>query len=149
MSMLLVLRDAGDPLPAAGVCLCPFVDMTLKSRSLDTNQGKDWVTRSRVEAIIQTYLAGADPTQPLASPVLADLTGLPPLFIQVGSHEIILDDSRRLAERAEADGVQVYLDVWPEMIHIWQLFASFVPEGREAIVRLADILMEKIASWSQ
>jgi monoterpene epsilon-lactone hydrolase len=148
LSTSLKLRDDGDPLPAAGVCLCPFADMTLQSDSLVSNEGRDWVTRSRVEAVVETYLAGADPAQPLASPLLADLTRMPPLLIQAGSHEILVDDARRLAAYASSDGVPVELNVWPEMIHMWQLFGARVPEGREAIEKLAAFLLKKISGWN-
>jgi monoterpene epsilon-lactone hydrolase len=83
--------------------------------------------------LAQTYLAGKDPRTPLAAPLYADLNGLPPLLIQVGDHETLLDDSNRVAARARAAGVKVTLEVWPEMIHVWQLFASFLPEAQEAI----------------
>lgn len=147
LSTVLALRDAMDPLPAACVCLCPFFDMTLQSESLDYNKGKDWVTKDRVEAVVETYLARADPRDPLASPMFADLEGLPPIFIQVGGDEILLDDSRRLAARASASGIEVELDIWPEMIHIWQLFAAAVPEGRAALEGIADMLLHKIGGW--
>jgi monoterpene epsilon-lactone hydrolase len=147
LSTLLALREDMDPLPAACVCLCPFTDMTLQGASLDYNEGKDWVTRSRVQQVVETYLAGADPTEHLASPLLEDLEGLPPLFIQVGGDEILLDDSQRMAERAREAGVEVDLDVWPEMIHIWQLFAAAVPEGREALENLSRTMLQKIAGW--
>lgn len=148
MSTLLVLRDGRDRKPAAAACLCPFADMTLQSESLYVNEGKDWVTRSRVEEIVDTYLAGADPHDPLASPALADLSGLPPIFIQAGRNEILVDDARRLAAYASSDGVHVELDIWPEMIHIWQLFAAKVPEGREAIEKVSRLLKNWVKAWS-
>lgn len=148
MSTLLTLRDCKDPKPAAAVCLCPFVDMTLQSDSLYTNHGRDWVTKSRLEAIVETYLAGADPAQRLASPVAADLSGLPPIFIQAGRNEILVDDARRLAAYASSDGVQVELDIWPEMIHMWQLFASAIPEGAEAIEKMCGLLKKSVRAWS-
>jgi len=83
--------------------------------------------------LAQAYLAGKDPRTPLAAPLYADLKGLPPLLIQVGDHETLLDDSNRIAVRARAAGVKVTLEVWPEMIHVCQLFASFLPEAQEAI----------------
>ncbi|OFW59973.1 MAG: hypothetical protein A2W01_08695 [Candidatus Solincola sediminis] len=149
MSTLLMLRDCNDPQPAAAVCLCPFVDMTLQGDSLTANHGRDWVTKSRVEAIVETYLAGADPAQPLASPVLADLSGLPPILIQAGRNEILVDDARRLAAYASSDGVQIELDIWPEMIHMWQLFAAAIPEGAEAIEKMAKLLKKSVRAWSE
>jgi acetyl esterase/lipase len=93
----------------------------------------------------EAYLAGADPTTPWASPVHADLTGLPPLLIHVGDHEVLLDDSVLLAQRAEAAGVEVELWVAPEMIHVWHAFAGIVPEGQEALERLAAWVRGRLA----
>jgi acetyl esterase/lipase len=86
------------------------------------------------------YLQSADPKTPTASPLYGDLTGLPPLLIQVGTDEILLDDSRRFAERAEQMGVSVRLDVWEEMIHVWHAYSRFVPEARRAIATIGEFL---------
>jgi epsilon-lactone hydrolase len=93
----------------------------------------------------QAYLQGKDPRTPLAAPLYADLKGLPPLLIQVGDAETLLDDSNRLADRARAAGVQVKLEVWPEMIHVWQLFASFLPEGQQAVEVIGKFVAERTA----
>ena len=90
----------------------------------------------------QAYLAGKDPRTPLAAPLYADLKGLPPLLIQVGDHETLLDDSNRVAARAKAAGVKVTLEVWPEMIHVWQAFASFLPEAQEAIEAIGRFIRD-------
>jgi epsilon-lactone hydrolase len=140
ISTLLVLRDNKDPKPGSVVCLCPFVDMTLQGDSLHTNDGKDWINRSIVEEIVNGYLDGADPAEPLASPVFANLLGLPPIFIQASRQEILVDDARRLAAYASGDGVHVELDVWPDMLHLWQLFGAVLPEGREAIEKMARVV---------
>jgi epsilon-lactone hydrolase len=79
------------------------------------------------------YLNGKDPRTPLAAPLYADLKGLPPLLIHVGEAETLLDDATRITERAKAAGVQVNLEVWPDMIHVWHLFAPVLPEGQQAI----------------
>ena len=89
------------------------------------------------------YLAGADPRMPLAAPLYAELSGLPPLLIQVGTAEILLDDSTRLAARAEAAGVEVELEAWEEMIHVWQALAPLVPEATEAVRRIGDWLAKR------
>jgi monoterpene epsilon-lactone hydrolase len=147
ISMLLVLRDHKDPKPAAVACLCPFADMTLQSDSLYSNNGNDWITRSQVENMVASYLDGADREQPLVSPVFANLLGLPPIYIQSGRSEILVDDARRLAAFASSDGVHVELDIWPDMIHLWQLFAPAVPEGKEAIEKMARALKAWVKVW--
>jgi monoterpene epsilon-lactone hydrolase len=86
------------------------------------------------------YLGGADPHTPLASPLTADLGGLPPLLIQVGTDEILLSDSTRLAERAKAAGIEVTLEVWEGMPHVWQFVASVVPEGQQAIDHIGEFI---------
>ncbi len=90
------------------------------------------------------YLGDADPGDPLASPLFADLAGLPPLLIQVGTREILLDDARRLAERAEEAGVSVQLEVCEGMFHVWQFFAPLVPESREAVERFGKFYQERV-----
>jgi len=92
------------------------------------------------------YLDGADPQTPLASPLYGDLAGLPPLLIQVGSDEVLLDDATRLAEKAQAAGVDVSLEVWEGMFHVWQMVAVFVPEGRQAIEQIAQFVEGVFAS---
>jgi len=92
----------------------------------------------------QAYLQGKDPRTPLA-PLYADLKGLPPLLIQVGDAETLLDDANRIADRAKAAGVQVKLEVWPEMIHVWQMFASFLPEGQQAVDVIGKFILDHTA----
>jgi len=143
MATLLALRDAGDPLPAAAVCLSPWVDLEMSGESMTTKADVDpMVQRSGNLRIAQIYLAGADPRTPLAAPLYGDLTGLPPLLIQVGSAETLLDDSKRLAERARSAGVDVTLEVWEDMIHVWQFFAATLPEGQQAIDRIGAFIRE-------
>ncbi|HKD66506.1 MAG TPA: alpha/beta hydrolase [Candidatus Binataceae bacterium] len=134
IAALIAIRDAGLRVPAAGVCLSPWVDMEGKGESMTTRAKADPVVqREGLVGMAQAYLGGKDPRTPLASPIHADLKGLPPLLIQVGDAETLLDDSTRIADKARAAGVQVKLEVWPEMIHVWQMFASFLPEGQEAV----------------
>ncbi|RMG96265.1 MAG: alpha/beta hydrolase [Chloroflexi bacterium] len=143
MAVLVALRDAGEPLPATAVCLSPWVDLALTGKSLTTNAAADPViTRERLAEYAQLYLGETDPQIPLASPLYADLNGLPPLLIQAGSAEILLDDASRLAARAEAAGVAVTLDIWEEMIHVWQAFAAVVPESQEAIARIGEFVRQ-------
>ena len=103
VAALLALSEAGDPLPAAGICISPWLDLTLSGASMDTKADVDpMVSRDVLQQMADAYLAGAEPTAPTASPLFGDLTGLPPLLIQVGTAETLLDDSRRLAERAKS-----------------------------------------------
>ena len=89
-------------------------------------------------------MAGGDPKAPLASPLYADLMGLPPMLIQVGDAETLLDDSTRLVEKLKTAGVSVELEIWDNMIHVWQLFAPVLSEGREAIDKAGAFIAEKL-----
>ncbi|MBM9503673.1 alpha/beta hydrolase [Actinacidiphila acididurans] len=144
----LAARDAGLPLPAAIVAFSPGLDATRTGASIDTKEGIDPIfTRASVEHTGAMYLAGADPNQPLLSPaVLADLTGFPPTLIQVGTNEILLDDSTRLAARARAVGVDVILDVTADVPHVFQSFAGLLDEADEALDRAALFLTQRIGS---
>jgi epsilon-lactone hydrolase len=146
VATLVAIRDAGLPVPAAGVCLSPWVDLEGIGESMTTRAKADPVVqRDGLVGMAQAYLQGKDPRSPLAAPLYADLKGLPPLLIQVGDAETLLDDSNRLAARAKAAGVQVKLEVWPEMIHVWQLFSSFLPEGQQAVEVIGKFVSERTA----
>jgi acetyl esterase/lipase len=95
--------------------------------------------------LASAYLGGRDPRTPLASPLFADLRGLPPLLVHVGSAEILLDDATRLAENARDVGVDVELEVWDDMIHVWHAFADLLPEGVQAIEGIATFLAKRLA----
>ena len=143
VATLVALRDAGDSLPAAAVCLSPWVDMEGIGESMTTKAEADpMVNREDLLEGAQAYLGGADPRTPLAAPLYADLKGLPPLLIHVGTAETLLDDSTRLAERAKAAGVDVTLEPWDDMIHVWQFFAATLPEGQQAIDRVGEFIRE-------
>ncbi len=143
LATLVALRDAGDPLPAAGICLSPWVDMEGIGESMTTKAAVDpLVQRDGLLSMAKLYLGGKDPRTPLAAPLYADLKGLPPLLIQVGERETLLDDSTRIAERAQAAGVSVTLEVWDGMIHVWQLFAAMLPEGQQAIERVGEFVRQ-------
>ena len=137
LALLISLRDANEPLPVAAVCLSPWTDLTCTGESWETNAGKDMMLDpiSTKEAA-RLYLGGADHRTPLASPLHADLKGLPPVLIQVGSDEAILSDATCLAKKAQAAGVDATLEVWEGMQHEWHFAANFLPEGRRAIDRI-------------
>jgi acetyl esterase/lipase len=140
MAMLVALRDSGDPLPAAGIPISPWVDLEAGGESIRTRDGVDpMVSGASLRTISAMYLGDdGDPHDPLAAPLHADLSGLPPLLIHVGDHEVLLDDSTRLAANAEAANVDVTLEVWPEMVHVWHASAGFVPEADQAVARIAE-----------
>jgi epsilon-lactone hydrolase len=141
LATLIALRDAGDPLPAAAACLSPWVDLEGIGVSMTTKATVDpCVRKEMIQFMAQQYLGDRDPRTPLAAPLYADLHGLPPLLIQVGTAEILLDDATRIAERARAAGVEVSLDVWDDMIHVWQLFAPILSEGQQAIERIGAFI---------
>jgi epsilon-lactone hydrolase len=145
LATLVALRDSGDRLPAAAVAMSPWTDLALTGESLRT--------RARVEVMVKpagmletaaVYLAGEDPRHPYASPLYADLHGLPPLLIQVGDAEVILDDSTRFAARARAAGVEVTLEIWDEMPHVFQAFAGLLPEADQAVAQVGRWLREHL-----
>lgn len=141
LSCLLQLRDAGLPLPRGAVLMCPWVDLTLTGESFRDKVDVDpLLTQDMLRTFAEIYLADASPTAPLASPLAADLAGLPPLFIQVGSDDLLLDDATRLAARAAAAGVKVRLDVWPRMVHVWQACAPLIDAGRQAIDEAGEFI---------
>lgn len=140
-------RDEGLPLPGAVVCLSPWVDLALTGDSMRTKAGDDpIVSREMLRGWAKLYLGDHDPRTPLASPLYADLDGLPPLLIQVGASEVLLDDATRLAERASKAGVETTLEVWPEMIHVWHTFAAILPEGHEAIARIGEFVRTQLGA---
>jgi len=143
VATLVAIRDAKLPVPGAGVCISPWVDMEGIGETMKTRAAADPVVqREGLLGMAAAYLGGQNPRSPLAAPLYADLKGLPPLLIQVGDAETLLDDSIRLNDRAKAAGVSTKLEVWPEMIHVWQLFAAFLPEGQQAIDGIGSFLKE-------
>jgi acetyl esterase/lipase len=103
------------------------------------------IDREMLEGMAAAYLGDRSRTTPLASPYYADLRGLPPLLLQVGTAEVLLDDSRRLADRAKEAGVDVTLEVWDDMPHVWQAFVSFLPEAREALEHCGQFVQKHTA----
>lgn len=147
VAALVALRDAGDALPAAGVCLSPWVDLEGIGESMTAKAEVDpIVQREHLLEMAKAYLGNGNPRTPLAAPLYADLTGLPPLLIHVGTAETLLDDSIRLAERARSAGVDVVLEAWEDMIHVWHFFASVLSEGQQALDRIGDFIRERVAA---
>ncbi len=145
VTTLLALRDEGHPLPAAGICLSPWLDLTCSSGSYRTKAGTDPIlTRRNARWLASLYLGEAAPENPLASPLFADLRGLPPLLVQVGSEEVLLDEALAFRRRAEEAGVEVTLEVWDEMIHVWHIFFAMLEEARRAIRGIGAYYRERI-----
>lgn len=141
VATLLAARDAGLPMPAGAVLFSPWTDLTLTGASIEEKLGADPIfARADLEGYRTHYLGAGDPAAPLASPALADLTGLPPLLVQAGSSELLLDDSVRLAGRAAADGVDVTLRVWGGLSHVFQHHTALVEEAGEALDDAARFL---------
>ncbi|MCI0810343.1 MAG: alpha/beta hydrolase [Chloroflexi bacterium] len=142
VAAMVALRSVGEPMPAAGVCISPWADMEATGRSYTTNAENDpSVSRERILKIAGVYLDGKDPRAPLASPIHADLTGLPPLLLQVGGIEVLLDDSTALKSRAKEAGVSVEMEVWDDMPHVWHHFAPILPEARKAIGKIGEFVL--------
>jgi monoterpene epsilon-lactone hydrolase len=144
-TVVLGARDQGLPLPAAVMPLSPWYDMESKSESIERNAAVDHlIKRPLIESMAGLYLGNHSPRDPLCNPLYADFKGYPPMYIQVGSYEAILDDSTRLAERAQAAGVDVRCEIWPEMQHVFQFMAGNAPEADEAIAKLAAWVKPKL-----
>jgi phosphinothricin tripeptide acetyl hydrolase len=145
LATLLALRDAGDPLPAAGLCLSPWVDMSMADPSIDRVEAQDpMLSRAVLELFRDAYLGDQDRTAPSASPLFGKLEGLPPLLIQVGTAEVLVGEGQDFARRARDAGVDVSLEVWDDMIHVWQTFADMLPEGREAIADIGKFVEARL-----
>ncbi|MDI9933219.1 alpha/beta hydrolase [Rhodococcus sp. IEGM 1354] len=145
IATLVALRDAGTPLPGAAVCMSPWVDMSLAGESMSTKADLDPLVSSAVLTWgMDEFIDAGDRNDPRASPLLADLSGLPPVLIQVSSHEVLLDDATRLATRLGAADVAVQLQVWPQMPHVWQLYADILDEGADALRHAASFVREHI-----
>jgi acetyl esterase/lipase len=149
LATLFSLRDAGDPLPAVAALLSPWTDLEGTGDSVKTRAESDpLLSGEHLIPAGQVYLNGADPRNPLASPLYGDFKGLPPMLIQVGGDEILLDDAARVAEKARSAGVDVRLDIWPEMWHVWQASGPALPEAQQATEQLGQFMGERIRSSS-
>jgi acetyl esterase/lipase len=145
VATLLSIRQAGLPQPAAAVPISPWVDMEGTGASMDANAERDvLVGLDMLKGMADAFLQGKDARDPLAAPLHADLSGLCPLYIQVGGDETLLDDSTRLADRARAAGVDVRIDVFPEMQHVFQMAVGSMPEADDAIARIGEWLRPRL-----
>jgi acetyl esterase/lipase len=147
VAALVAARDRGLPMPAAALLMSPWADLTLSGASMDTKQGIDpLLSRDRFLPAVANYVGGHDPSAGLISPIFADLSGLPPLVIQAGSHEVLLDDAVRLAGRAAADDVAVTLDITPGVPHVFQAYHAVLEEGVVALDRAGQCLREQLTT---
>ncbi|MES2765531.1 MAG: alpha/beta hydrolase [Bacteroidota bacterium] len=134
---LIALRDAGDVLPAAGVAISPWVDLSCTDESFKRNAPYDPVTREACLVAAKAFLHGANPQLPEVSPLFADLAGLPPLLIQAGEIEVLYDQIAKFAEKAKAAGVDVNFHAYKDMVHVWHMYVGFTPLAQEAIDEIA------------
>jgi acetyl esterase/lipase len=144
LALLVKLRDSGYPLPAVAVCLSPWVDLEGLGASVDQNDRYDYISRRALMQYRKRFVDDENVRNPLAAPLYADLRRLPPMLVQVGSAEALLDDSRRIVERAREANVDVTFRVWEDMIHVWQLFAFMVPQGSAAIDEIGAFVREHV-----
>lgn len=141
LAVLLALRDRGISLPRGGIALSPYADLTLSGDSIHSEAETDPIMHPKcLPTFVDLYLGEVDPHNPLASPIFGDYRGIPPLLIQAGEYEIIRDDSVRTAAKAQADGVEVQLEIWPGMFHVFQSHEPLLPEAREAIEHIGEFM---------
>jgi acetyl esterase/lipase len=146
MALLLALRAAGTPLPSCAYLMSPYVDLTLSGETLAMKRGVDpLLTPDGLRARVPDYVGGADASDPLISPIFGDLSGLPPLLIQVGSHEVLLSDALRLAARAAIADVPVTLEVTTGVPHVFQAYAALLDEAGAALDRASDFVKTQLA----
>lgn len=149
LGLLLKLRDVGLPLPSVAVALSPWTDLALSGASITANaQADPMLNADDLPQFAAEYLRGADPGSPYASPLYGDPAGLPPTLFQVGSDEIMRDDTLRMAEKMIDAGCKVVVEVWPRMPHVWHLLAPMVPEARAAIKKVGAFIDERLATHS-
>ncbi len=141
----LALRDRGLPLPRVGVLISPWLDLTQSGVSMRTKADLDpMVKQPGIGRMAEAYLGGADGRTPLASPLFADLRGLPEMLVHVGTAETLLDDSLRFVECVRAAGGEISLDVYEDMIHVWHAFETILPEARQAVEAIADFVRRRL-----
>ena len=145
LALLLAVRDAQEPLPAGAVPMSAWTDLAQTGETFITKAAVDpGISKEYLDRFAGLYLDGTDPRTPLASPLYGKLQGLPPILMQVGSAETMLDDSLAFAERAREAGVEVTLEEWPDMFHGWQSQAYQLAEAREAVARIGDFYRQVV-----
>jgi len=144
LAALLAIRDAKLPMPAGAVPISPWTDLEGTGESVRTRAARDvMVTQENLAGSAKQYYGAHNPKDPLVSPVHADFSGLPPMLIHVGDAEILLDDATRVAKSAKAAGVNVELEVWDDMPHVWHVFAKILPEGQQAIDKIGKFVIAR------
>jgi monoterpene epsilon-lactone hydrolase len=145
LALLIALRDAGKPLPAGAVAISPATDLAATGESYKTRIHLDpYFSNMGTSTILQDYITDHDPHHPLISPLYADLSGLPPMLIHVGDHEMLLDDAVRFGDAAISSGVEAKTVVWPQMFHVFQMFSPFLPEARRANAEIAAFIRSRL-----
>jgi acetyl esterase/lipase len=142
LSLIQELRDTNRPLPKLAVCFSPWTDIGNSGESIDKNEPFDILDRSMIEPGARWLIGEASPQNPKISPPYADLRGLPPIYLQAGGHEIFIDMIRDYYERAKVQGVDIKLDVWESMNHVFQAYGDQLLEAREAMQRMATIIRQ-------
>jgi monoterpene epsilon-lactone hydrolase len=146
VATMLQLRHQGLPLPGAAILISPFLDMSASGESMKTRAERDpWFRPNEVEVVARYYCPNEDLRNPLLSPVFANVSGLPPTLIQVGDDEILLSDSTRFADKLRTAGVDVELEVFPEMWHVFQLFVGKMPESKAAVKKIGAYIQGRLS----
>lgn len=140
LNVLLALRDAAMPMPAAGVALCPWVDLGCSGASFQSNAEYDFVGEVHCRLAAATYLAGADERRPEVSPLYANLAGLPALLVQAGEAEVLVDQVGEFVRRARASGVEVMASVYPDMVHVWHMMRAVTSEAQRALDEIGEFV---------
>lgn len=143
LSLLLELRDSKRPLPRLAMCICPWTDLSNSGESIDKNERFDILDRSMIEKGAQWFIGDDSPQNPKISPIRADLRSLPPIYLQAGGREILIDMIRSFHENAEAQGVDIELDIWESMNHVFQAYGNRLSEAEEALQRIAMIALQR------
>jgi monoterpene epsilon-lactone hydrolase len=144
LALLIAIRAANLPMPAAAVPISPWTDLEGTGESVRTRAARDvMVTQENLAHSAKQYYGTHDPKDPLVSPVHANFRGLPPMLIHVGDAEILLDDATRVAKSAKLAGVEVELEVWDDMPHVWHVFAKLLPEGQQAIDKIGKFVIAR------
>ena len=150
VALLVRLRELNLPMPRLAVLISPWVDLTCAGQgSMQKNKAWDWITPEVSLEMARHYVPGGDLKHPLASPLFADLHGLPPLYIQGGKAEVLHDQIRELVNRARAAGVNVSLEMFPGMVHEFQAFDRYTPQSRKALTRIGRVIESALQSKPQ